>query len=261
MGRNLGAFDNPEELDRPDLNKCPDCQCYFSGDSCPLCGKVCPEDMRAGNRKPPKKEKKRRSGNNGRVLFIEWYHRWWFIILMMFFMPIVGIILLATSPHKKSSKITFIIIACVYTLLTTIGLGTIIGGIIDIFDPPVNTKLSRDEYIAKCESATAEDIWREPESYKNQYVKLKVIIYESFEVIDADYSTDKYTRYYVCRLEGINGDLLIRNCIQGGASNFAVGDTLTVYGEGDGIVTVYDYNYREYNSPCVNAAYASVITE
>ena len=39
MGRMLGSFDNPEELDRPDLNKCPDCNCFFAGDNCPLCGK------------------------------------------------------------------------------------------------------------------------------------------------------------------------------------------------------------------------------
>ena len=146
----LGAFDGSDELDRPALNKCPDCLCFFAGDNCPLCGKVCPEEMRAGNRKPPKKEKKRRQ-SSGRVTFVEWYHSWWFIILTMIFIPIVGIILLATSPHKKSSKITFIIIACVYLLITTIGIGTIIGWVLNIFDPPVNTKLSRGEYVAKCE--------------------------------------------------------------------------------------------------------------
>ncbi len=261
MGRNLGAFDNPEELDRPDLNKCPDCQCFFSGDSCPLCGKICPEEMRAGNRKPPKKEKKRRSQNSGRVIFIDWYHRWWFITLMMFFMPIVGIILLATSPHSKKAKITFIVLGIIYFIISTIGIGTIIGGIIDIFDPPVNTRLSHEEYVAKCESTAAENVWREPEAYKNKYVKLTVTISSSFEVIDAGYSADKYTKYYVCRVEGINGELLIRNCIQSGASNFAVGDTLTVYGEGDGTVSVFDYNYNEYNSPCVNAAYATLVLD
>ncbi len=101
----LGAFDNPEELDRPDLNKCPDCECFFAGDSCPLCGKVCPEQMRAGNRKPPKKERRRKGSSNGRVTFVEWYHSWWFIILMLFVMPIVGIILLCTSPHRTLWKV------------------------------------------------------------------------------------------------------------------------------------------------------------
>ena len=40
MGRMLGSFDPEDELDRPDLNKCPDCGCYFASDECPLCGKT-----------------------------------------------------------------------------------------------------------------------------------------------------------------------------------------------------------------------------
>ena len=39
MGKLLGAHDS-YELDRPDLNKCPDCGCFFDGDNCPLCGKT-----------------------------------------------------------------------------------------------------------------------------------------------------------------------------------------------------------------------------
>jgi len=58
MGRLLGSHADDRELDRPDLNKCPDCGCFFPQDNCPLCGKPCPEEMRAGNRKPPKKSKK-----------------------------------------------------------------------------------------------------------------------------------------------------------------------------------------------------------
>ena len=110
MGRMLGAFDGREELDRPDLNKCPDCECFFAGETCPLCGKVCPEEMRAGNRKPPKKQRRIRSGSNGRVSFVEWYHSWWFIALMMIFMPIAGIVLLFTSPHRTRSKVIFVVI-------------------------------------------------------------------------------------------------------------------------------------------------------
>ena len=78
MGRMLGAFDDDVELDRPDLNKCPDCNCFFAGDNCPICGKVCPEHMRAGNRAPVKQQKKKkRSSGSGRVTFVEWYHSWW----------------------------------------------------------------------------------------------------------------------------------------------------------------------------------------
>ena len=105
MGRMLGAFDNPEELDRPDLNKCPDCECFFSGDNCPLCGKACPEEMRAGNRKPPKKKRRRQASSNGRETFVEWYQSWWIIIIMLVVMPVAGIILLFTSPHRTLWKV------------------------------------------------------------------------------------------------------------------------------------------------------------
>ena len=57
MGRMLGAFADDGELDRPDLNKCPDCNCFFAGNNCPICGKECPEEMRAGNRAPVKPKK------------------------------------------------------------------------------------------------------------------------------------------------------------------------------------------------------------
>lgn len=108
MGKLLGAHDS-EELDRPDLNKCPDCQCFFAGDNCPLCGKPCPEEMKAGNRAKVKPTKRKRSPNAGRVTFIPWYHSWFFIILMMFVMPIVGIILLCTSPYRLKTKIIVVV--------------------------------------------------------------------------------------------------------------------------------------------------------
>jgi len=57
MGRLLGSHDGGDSLDRPDLNRCPDCGCYFESEECPLCGKICPEDMRAGNRKEVKQKK------------------------------------------------------------------------------------------------------------------------------------------------------------------------------------------------------------
>ena len=86
MGKLLGAYDDIDN-EREDLNKCPDCECFFAQDVCPMCGKPCPEEMRAGNRKPVKQKKRRRSSGSGRVTFVEWYHSWWFIAIMMIFMP------------------------------------------------------------------------------------------------------------------------------------------------------------------------------
>lgn len=260
MGRMLGAFDNPEELDRPDLNKCPDCECFFAGDKCPLCGKACPEEMRAGNRKPPKKEKPRRSSSNGRVTFVEWYHSWWFITLAMFIMPIAGIILLATSPHKKSSKITFIIIGIVYIIISTIGIGTIIGALSNIFDPPVNTSLSREEYVSRCEITDPEQFYREPDAYEGQYVSMTLTVKGIITDSDGFYSNKKYTTYYICRdATGGTFEILVRNCIQSGTKNLAVGDTVTIWGEGNGNQTVYDMDYIPHTAPCINVAYIDIL--
>ena len=91
------------ELDRPDLNKCPDCECFFPQDNCPICGKVCPEEMRAGNRKKVK-AKKPRNGRSKTVQYVDWYHRWWFIILMLVVFPIVGFILLWYNKSIKNQR-------------------------------------------------------------------------------------------------------------------------------------------------------------
>ena len=256
MGRMLGAFDNPEELDRPDLNKCPYCECFFAGDNCPLCGKECPEEMRAGNRKPPKKEKRRRSTSNGRVTFVEWYHSWWCIIIAMFFMPILGIILLATSPHKKSQKVTFIIIGAIYLVVSTIGIGTIIGAITNVFDPPVDTSLSREEYVSRCENTAPETFYRSPDAYEDKFVSMTLTVKEIIIDSDGFYANEKYTTYYICS-DG-KFDIMIRNCIQSGDKNLAVGDTVRVWGEGAGNVTVYDMDYIPHTLPCINAAYVEI---
>ena len=133
MGRMLGSFADDNELDRPDLNKCPDCDCFFASDTCPLCKKVCPEEMRAGNRKPVKHKKQRRSSGSGRIYFIQWYHRWWFIILMIWAIPIAGIVLLVSSPHEKWKKWLVAGIYVAWLLLSTFGftIASYLGGLFD----------------------------------------------------------------------------------------------------------------------------------
>lgn len=256
MGRMLGSFGAEDELDRPDLNKCPDCGCFFAQDCCPLCGKPCPEEMRAGNRKPVKIKRNRRRGGSGRVTFIEWYHSWWFIILMLFVFPLLGIILLFTSPHKKWIKATVIGVAVVYTVASTIGLGTIFRRLTNIWDRPVDTRLSRDEYIEKCETVTPESLYRTPDTYKGEYVSTTLTVAE--KVIDSDgyYSNEHYTTYYICTDSSGTFEIMIRDCLQDGAQNFAIGDIIVIWGEGAGNCGIYDMNYNLRSHPCINVAYA-----
>lgn len=253
MGRMLGAHDPDAVIDRPDLNKCPDCECFFQQLNCPLCGKVCPEEMRAGNRKPVKIKKKRSSGT-GRVTFVEWYHSWWFIILMMFIFPIIGICLLATSPHKKWMKITFAAVAIAYTLVSTFGLSVILnlfGG----SDSPVDDSLTREEYVAACETVSPEEFYRSSERYAGKFVTVTLTVEQKITGYTDDYAD--YITYYLCRsTDGAEYEILIRDCQLEDAQNFVAGDTVTVYGEGAGNLTFDDANYVTYSAPGIYAAYA-----
>ncbi|MBQ7830179.1 MAG: hypothetical protein IJ345_07910 [Clostridia bacterium] len=248
MGRMLGAHDS-SELDRPDLNKCPDCRCFFDGDNCPLCGKECPEEMRAGNRAKVKPQR-RRSGDSGRVIFVSWYHSWWCIILALIFAPIIGIILLVTSPHKKSQKLAVVAIGVAWLLLSTFGF-SLLSGIFDLFDKPVNTSLSREEYIAECDSVSVEDYYRHSERYEGDFLTASLIVKEKF----TDWEQSKYNTYYLCSDTEGKYQILIRDCSQDEVSNYIAGDIIIIYGEGTDEKTVYDTEYAPISAPCINVAY------
>jgi hypothetical protein len=258
MGRMLGAFDDDQELDRPDLNKCPDCNCFFAGDNCPICTKVCPEHMRAGNRAPVKpQKKKKRSSGSGRVTFVEWYHSWWFIVIMMFFFPIVGIVLLITSPHDRSKKILFVTIAAIYLVISTIGLGTIISGVANLFDKPVDTSLSKEDYIASCEDISAEAYYRSAEGYEDKFITLKLRVVSRVEYYDGLLGVSE-DAYYLCEaVGGSSYKIIVRDCLVDAKQNFIGGDIITLYGEGDENIFVYGLgeDYTEWEGPCINMAY------
>lgn len=255
MGRLLGSFADREELDRPDLNKCPDCKCFFGGDNCPICGKPCPEEMRAGNRKPVKPPKRSRGGS-GRVTFVDWYHSWWFMAIIMLIFPLAGIVLLVTSPHEKWKKLTAGAVAVVYFIFSTIGFGGIISGLTDIFDRPVDTSLSREEYVAACRTVNAEELYRSSDLYKDEFVTLTLKVVDRATSVNEDYDTDKV--YYICEAEGGSDfKIVIRDCIIDTPQKFITGDVVTIYGECDGECSAYDSTYDPINGPLVNVAYAS----
>ena len=254
MGRLLGSHADDDELDRPDLNKCPDCGCYFAQMKCPFCGKICPEEFRAGNRKAVKKKKQKTTGS-GRSYFVEWYHSWWAIGLALLFAPILGIVLLVTSPHKKSLKIGIAVVAVVYGILSTFGLGNIITNITGILDKPVDTSLSREEYLAACETVTPEEYYRSAEGYTDRFVSVTLTVSEKITDSEGVYSGGKYNTYYICRDAEGRFEIMVRDCVQENGKKFISGDVITVYGEGAGENTIYDDYYYAYTAPCIHAAY------
>ena len=264
MGKFLGDHEY-EELDRPDLNKCPDCRCFFAGDSCPLCGKECPEEMRAGNRakvKPPKASKNR---DSGRVTFIAWYHSWLCIILMLFVMPVIGIILLCTSPHRTRTKI--IVIACIVggAILLTFVLPvllhfSLLGLIGQTNAPLVDDSISMEEYTLKCRLMEAEDFYRNADGYSGNYLHMELVVVS--RITDTSAILDEYSTYYICQSpDNESVRILIRDCVLEGSHNFISGDRVVFYGEGAGNRSVTESDMTVTDLPCLNAAYASLIRD
>lgn len=252
MGRSLGYHDS-DELDRPELNKCPDCECYFAADTCPLCGKVCPEEFRAGNRakvKPPKKKK----NSSGRVQFIPWYHSWPFILIMLCLMPIVGVILFFTSPHSAKSKIiAAAVVIGIYALLVGLTIGS---GLLGTFfeKPEVNDKLSRAEYTARCEKTDVVSFYRDAYD-EGRYLTLDLEVMERL----TEHSVDVYDvggTFYRCRsAEGGELNIFIKDCNLEKKSNFLPGDKIRVWGESGGMMSVLQgYDMTE-ELPCLYMAY------
>lgn len=249
MGRMLGYFDS-DELDRPELNKCPDCECYFASEECPLCGKLCPENMRAGNRAAVKKPKKKQN-SSGRVQFIPWYHTWWFILIMMFLMPIIGIILFFSSPYSKKVKIIGAVIGILYFVLVYMGLGWKLLNMA-LSEDPVNDKLSREAYMETCQFMEATEFYRMADN-EDAYVCMTLTVRE---VLTDQYSDSEYTTYYLCASSDSAVTILVRDCRIGGGDRLLKGDAILVYGEGDGDATVYPDFERVVTAPCLNMAYA-----
>ncbi len=255
MGRMLGAFDDDNNLDRPDLNKCPDCGCFFAGNNCPICGKECPEEYRAGNRKPEKKKKDKTPRG---AVYMDWYHRWWFILIMMFVMPLVGAILFFTSPREKWKKILVGVIAGVYMFVSFFGIGSIITNITNMFSEPVDTSLSRTEYMEKCQTVEPEEYYRHVSDYEDEFVTMTLTVEKKILDYFGYYEGDEYTTYYICS-DGNGGsfNIMIRDCIQNGGYNFIPGDTIEVYGEGAGTITIEDSEYVVHTHPCIFVAYVT----
>ena len=255
----MGYLYGNQEQDYPNLNKCPDCETFFEGLNCPLCGKECPEEFRAGIRKPLKIKKERNTGS-GRVQFVPWYLSTWFIILMLFFQPIIGLILMWKGDWHKAAKI----ILTVLLILSFFG-SFLFGGVIELIDQflfreeiPINTDLSEEEYVARCEALKAETVYREAAAREGDYVVLTVEV-ERIRNDAYAYNSD-YTTYYECSAteDGKTWRFLIRDFSQG--KNLIEGDRIQVYGQILGNAVIYA-GAGEISGPCIGMRYFEFVPE
>lgn len=254
MGRSLGYFDS-DELDRPELNKCPDCECYFATEECPLCGKICPEEFRAGNRKPVKPPKKTKN-SSGRVQFIAWYHSWWFMLLVFMFSRIAGLVLFFTSPYSKKAKIIAAsVVVGGYALLFVVGSGWL-WSLMD--QSLVNDEIPREEYVQLCEEMDVEDFYRVANDY-GRYVCLELTVIEK----NVEHSIDVYdtgATYYLCRdMNGGETVIYVQDCNLGTPMQFLPGDMIRVYGESAGMVSFLQGESYTTERPCLYMAYCELI--
>lgn len=257
MRISLQFFASGPPNDYPDLNKCPDCETFFASLKCPLCGKECPEEMRAGKRKRVKQTRGDvYNRGSGRVQFVPWYYSEWFIILMLFFMPVVGLILLWMGYWRKHWKI----IATVITLVLHLS-SYIISPLLFWLGRehlPVDTDIPQGEYIEMCEELPIEALFREPERFKDAYVKIEVQVVDIIDDINA-YDSD-YPTYYRCvaKESGKEWEFLIRDFRQKQKINLAVGDTLTVYGQVLGNASVQGMHTDVIHAPSIGMVYAKL---
>lgn len=255
MSAPLGYFSD-NERDFPELNKCPDCETFFADLTCPLCGKECPEEMRAGNRKPIKVKKRRSSGGSGRVQFVPWYFSTWFIIIMLITMPIVGLILTWLGYWKKIWKIVVTVLLVFGYVLAPIASAAFVNWMIlgeQNADIPVDLSLSKAEYIARCEEASVEGVFRNAEKKRGDYVCLTFTVSGIWEN-ESDY---EYSVYYECCAQesGKEWTFLVRDWRQEDLTNLTVGDVIKVYGQVSGNATISNYTAGTVTAPCIDMLY------
>ncbi len=235
MGRfgtpQLGYMRDDDDNDIPELNKCPACGAFFEGDVCPICKTVCPEEMKAGNRKPPSKnsKKKKKGKRIGYKVPLPLYQRTWFIVVALFVSKLVGIILVWTSDWKKWVKVIVTILALFGTYLYFILFSFIQG----LFYKPsvpvyVDTSISESQYREKCTDSDYSALMRYPDKYAYRYIGEEFTVIKVTEGYEERYGT--YGDFILCNDTEGNGYVLF-DCRTGRRAGILAGDTIRAFGQ------------------------------
>ncbi len=235
MSRQIGYFADDDVHDFPELNKCPDCETFFADACCPLCGKLCPEEYRSGNRKPVKQKKRRRSSSNGRVRFVPWYHTAPFVIAMLIIQPIIGLILAWTTDWRRAWKIVATVVAVFRSaggLILASFFGTMLGLFFGFTQPlPPVEEMTPAEYMGYCEAVDPQTLHDRSDEYYFSDVKLNVTVREVLTK-RADFPEETNLTYYLCeaRAGEVTYTFLLRDWRMASNAAIGVGDAFTAYG-------------------------------
>ena len=123
--------------------------------------------------------------------------------------------------------------------------------------------LTEQEYMAACESLTAEEFYRGAQTYQEKFVTMDLTVTRVSIDSEGYYNREEYTTYYECLDRETGILILVRDCRRGdGIVNFRAGDMIRVYGEGAGQKEFYPLS-SEAMVPtvgiCIHTAYASLI--
>jgi hypothetical protein len=180
---------------------------------------------------------------------------------MLVVQPIIGLILAWTGPWKRGGKLLATMI-----LLSPYLLGGLIGilagiGLLSADSVPVNTELSRTEYVERCEALPAEQVWRNADGMRGDYVTMVLVVEAVWEDEEAYYSGSSYPRFFECSVieSGEKYTFLLHDFRQSAGVNLREGDVIRAWGQVGGNETIYNSVIGTMTSPCINMLYLELV--
>ncbi|MBE6637745.1 MAG: hypothetical protein E7618_08105 [Ruminococcaceae bacterium] len=264
MGRfgspQLGYHAEEDENDIPELNKCPQCGAFFEGDLCPICKTRCPEEMKAGNRKPLKKARVRKSRAKGYRMPPVWYLRFWFILLISTVSRLAAVVLVWMTDWKTWLKVTATVLFLGGSYVFSFALQSFFGWYGMGSDEPsdyIQATLSEEEYRERCETVAYESLMRNPNAYRGSFMTETLTV----TAVVKSYFTDSGTEVRVLHARDEEDRIYcVYDCRVQNSSGFLRGDTVVVYGEFAGVDAEYTLGTEEL-VPLIYGAYIDRIPE